>query len=76
MVKGSNQDLRNNCECASLHSVALHVDFVLPEDRRRQSEGANGRKIFLKKSGLIDKTSYLVFLDVRVFLGDFRHSLK
>ena len=51
MAKGSNQDLRNNCECASLHSVALHVDFVLPGDRRRQGEGANKRKThFLKKT--------------------------
>lgn len=31
--KGSNQDLRNNCECASLHSAALHVDSVLPGRR-------------------------------------------
>ena len=46
MAKGSNQDLRNNCECASLHSAALHVDFVLPMGRRRQGESANKRKNF------------------------------
>lgn len=44
MAKGSNQDLRNNCECASLHSAALHVDSVLPGGRRWQGKGANERK--------------------------------
>jgi hypothetical protein len=51
VAKGSNPDLRNNCECASLHSVALRVDFVLPEGRKRYDGSVNSRKKnFFKKT--------------------------